>query len=382
MANTRLSLPLEHWPARSGLVPSLDGVRAMSVMLVLVGHMLLPVSMVGVSALGLKTFFFISGFLIARLLLAEQKSTGRISLPGFYTRRVLRLYPVIIVYVTLVVAVSLSRGITVHAIDVASVFLYFVNYLVIHYDQLGQTMPLPVAMLWSLSVEEHFYLFAPLALVLCRGSARRMLVVALSICGLSLLLRILYAHLDPAVLNGLELYWRSETRFDCIAFGVVLACLPEMAFGRRLIETLSSRAWFAAGALLLVGSFLVRDDYFQLTWRFTVQSVALFPLMIGVIFAEPFRGINRLLNYRIVAWVGALSYSLYVWHGGVVFLWGGWLHALPAPLVSFAELCVAFILAVLSYYLVEQPVMRWRKNKTRHAENARKADVLPTASGL
>lgn len=379
MTNSELSLPSAKWPARSGLVPSIDGVRALSVTLVLTGHILLPASLVGVSALGLKTFFFISGFLITRLLLAEEKSTGRISLVGFYTRRVLRLYPVIIVYVTLVVAVSLARGVTVHAIDVASVFLYFVNYLVIHYDQLGQTMPLPVAMLWSLSVEEHFYLIAPLALVLCRGSARRMLVVALSICGLSLALRLLYAYLDPAVLDSLELYWRSETRFDCIAFGVVLACLPETTFGRRLIKTLSSRSWFVAGALLLVGSFLVRDDYFQLTWRFTLQSLALFPLMIGVIFAEPFRGMNRFLNHRLVAWVGALSYSLYVWHGGVMFLWGRWLHALPGPLVPLAELSVAFLLAVLSYYLVEQPVMRWRKNKARRVEHQRQADALPSA---
>lgn len=378
MATRQLSLPAANWTARSGLVPSLDGVRALSVALVLVGHVLLPVSMVGVSALGLKTFFFISGFLIARLLLAEEKSAGRISLPGFYARRVLRLYPVIIVYVTLVVAVSLARGIAVHAIDVASVFLYFVNYLVIHYDHLGQTMPLPVAMLWSLSVEEHFYLIAPLALVLCRGSAKRMLSVALAICGVSLGLRILYSFLHPEILNGLELYWRSETRFDCIAFGVVLACLPELEFGRRLIQTLSSRFWFVIGALLLVASFLVRNDYFQLTWRFTVQSLALFPLMIGVVFAEPFKDLNRFLNHRVVTWVGALSYSLYVWHGGTEFLWGRWIHLLPAPLVPITELAAAFVLATLSYYLVEQPVLRWRKNRLRRSQPKEPADALPT----
>lgn len=378
MATTQLSLPAANWPARSGLVPSLDGVRALSVSLVLVGHVLLPVSMVGVSALGLKTFFFISGFLIARLLLAEEKSTGRISLIGFYTRRVLRLYPVIIIYVTLVVAISLARGIAVHAIDVASVFLYFVNYLVIHYDHFGQTMPLPVAMLWSLSVEEHFYLIAPLALVLCRGSAARMLAVALAICGMSLGLRVLYVFLHPEMLTGLELYWRSETRFDCIAFGVALACLPELAIGRRLIQTLSSRFWFVIGALLLIGSFLVRNDYFQLTGRFTLQSIALFPLMIGVVFAEPFGALNRFLNQRVVTWVGALSYSLYVWHGGIEFLWGRWIHVLPAPLIPIAELAAAFILATLSYYLVERPVMRWRKNKVRRTQLKQQADALPT----
>jgi peptidoglycan/LPS O-acetylase OafA/YrhL len=361
MSTPELSLPDTKWSARSGLVPSLDGIRALSVSLVLLGHVLLPASLVGISALGLKTFFFISGFLITRLLLAEHKSNFRISLIGFYTRRVLRLYPVILVYVALVVSVSLARGIEVHAIDITSVFLYFVNYLVVHYDRLGQTMQLPVAMLWSLSVEEHFYLIAPLALVLCRGNAKKIIIVAISICVLSLCLRLFYAHISPGIVNGLELYWRSETRFDCIAFGVVLGCLPEIALGQRLIRALSSRLWFVAGCLLLIGSFLIRDNYFQLTWRFTLQSLALFPLMIGVIFSSPYAFVNRFLNNPLVVWVGALSYSLYVWHGGIDFLYGEQLREISKSLTSFIELSLALVMAVLSYYLIEQPVVRWRK---------------------
>ena len=367
-AARELFLQEEHWPARSGRVPSLDGIRAMSIILVLAGHMLLPERWLGISALGLKTFFFISGFLITRLLLAETKSSGQLNLANFYQRRVLRLYPVIVVYVALVALVMHARGQKVPLLEIASVFLYFVNYLVVHYDSLGgQQYALPVAMLWSLSVEEHFYLLAPVALLLVAGNARKMLAMALAMCAVSLALRLIYVALDPNLLNGLEVYWRSETRFDCIAFGVVLASLTEMPSGRRCIALLRTPSAFVLGALLLVASFAVRDPQFQLTWRFTVQSLALMPMMAGVIFGAPFPWLNRLLNLAPIMWIGMLSYSLYVWHGGVIFLFGDWLHRLPLAAQPLSELAVAVGLAMGSYYLVERPVQGFQARLRRRA---------------
>ncbi|MDB5525904.1 MAG: acyltransferase [Rhizobium sp.] len=366
MLQRQLSLPRADWSARSGIVPSLDGLRGVSVAIVLIGHLLLPLSLVGISALGLKIFFFISGFLITRLLLAENKANGNISLPDFYIRRLLRLYPVIIVYITLVVAVMLARNQMVKPIDVASVFFYFVNYLTVYYDKLGQSMGLPVGMLWSLSVEEHFYLLAPLALVFVRGDARKMLAVALAICVASLSLRIIYAHFDPGIVNTLELYWRSETRFDCIAFGVVLACLTELQVGRRLIEWLSTRWAFCAGVAMLLISFAIRDNYFQNTWRFSMQGLALVPIVVGLVFAQPFPILSRVLNSRALIWLGSISYSLYVWHGGVTFLFP-WLPAsLSPPLLACAELGLSFALACLSFYVVERPILRLRKRLMPH----------------
>ena len=122
----RLHLSPAEWPARSGNIPSLDGVRGCSILLVLVGHMLLPTSLVGISAIGLKVFFVLSGFLITRLLLAENKHTGHINLRNFYVRRLLRLYPVIIAYVCITSAVLLIRGQSVPPLELISVFLYLV----------------------------------------------------------------------------------------------------------------------------------------------------------------------------------------------------------------------------------------------------------------
>lgn len=376
-----LNLAPADWRAASGRVPSLDGVRAVSVLLVLSGHMLLPAQWVGVSALGLKTFFFMSGFLITRLLLAEINATGGLDLVSFYQRRVLRLYPVIVVYVSVVALVLYLRGQAIPPLEVASVFFYFVNYLVVHYDAIGtQQYVLPVSMLWSLSVEEHFYLLAPMALVLASGRAKKMFFMAFTLCVLCLCLRLLYAAQDPRIIETLELYWRSETRFDCIAFGVLLACMTESAEGRRWIGLLSSPMAFASGALLLAATFMWRDDYWQLTWRFTLQSLALIPLVCGVVFGAPYPWINRMLNSKWMVWVGTLSYSLYVWHGGVMFLFGEWLNMLPARLLPICELAVTFVLACASYYMIERPVttLRGRLHR-RKAARGRGQESAPPA---
>jgi peptidoglycan/LPS O-acetylase OafA/YrhL len=137
--------------------------------------------------------------------------------------------------------------------------------------------------------------------------------------------------------------------------------MADLPAGRRFIEWLCRPSVFIVATVLLLASFLVRGDYFQNTWRFTIQSILLLPIIAGVIFAERFSIINRLLNSAALVWIGALSYSLYVWHGGAIFLFEPWLEHLPAVVLPIMELLVSFILACLSYYIVERPVMRLRK---------------------
>ena len=106
LARSPTSLPIEDWSARSGqTIPSLDGVRACSVSIVLVGHLILPSSLIGFSALGLDIFYLVSGFLITRLFFAEAKDTGSLNLRTFYLRRIIRLYPVLLVYLMLVLTI-------------------------------------------------------------------------------------------------------------------------------------------------------------------------------------------------------------------------------------------------------------------------------------
>jgi peptidoglycan/LPS O-acetylase OafA/YrhL len=367
-ATTAISVPPAEWTAREGHLPSLDGLRAGSIMLVLIGHFLLPESLIGVSALGVKVFFFVSGLLITRLLFAEWRSNQGVSLRDFYIRRLLRLYPVLIVYMLLVGLVLLMRSQPADPVDAASVFFYFVNYLLVQHELAGELLSLPIGVLWSLSVEEHFYLFAPLAFVLIRGGPRAMLTVALAICAVSLGLRLLYTAVWPGIEDTLLIYRHSETRFDSIAFGVILACLCELPWGRRLMELLATRWALALGVILLLGSFLIRDNYFESTWRFTIQGLALFPIVVALVFAQPVRLFNVVLNLPAIAWVGRLSYSLYVWHGGVLFFFRPWIGNLVPPYLGIAELILTFVLAVASYYIVERPVLRLRKHFRRGKE--------------
>src|SRR5947199_6345557 len=106
-ANTVALLELA---AKNGRVQSLEGLRAISILLVLFGHFLLPPSVAGISGFGVTIFFFISGFLITRLLFAEIKANGDIDIKSFYLRRILRLYPVIVVSILLCVILASSRG--------------------------------------------------------------------------------------------------------------------------------------------------------------------------------------------------------------------------------------------------------------------------------
>jgi peptidoglycan/LPS O-acetylase OafA/YrhL len=369
MNNSGLALAPADWAAKEGRVPSLDGLRMFSVSLVLLGHRVLPESLLGVSAFGVKVFFFISGFLITRLLFAEWKRVGRVSLPDFYLRRLFRLYPVLILFVAVTVAFAGLMGWPIAGVDIASVFFYFVNYLVSANDLAGREMTLPYGMLWTLSVEEHFYLFAPLLFVLVRATPMRMLGIAATVCIVSLGLRLLYAGLWPEYIEQLVIYHLSETRVDSIAYGVIFACLCETSGGRRLIGMLTTRWALLVGILVMLASFAIRDDYFQNTWRFSMQGLALFPIIAGTVFAAPIPLANYLLNLPFVAWIGKLSYSLYVWHGGTLFLFGALVSQVPDPWKGPFELAITFVLAVASYYVVEQPALRLGRKfiKRRHA---------------
>jgi peptidoglycan/LPS O-acetylase OafA/YrhL len=267
------SLPIEDWPARSGqTIPSLDGIRACSVSIVLIGHLILPSSLIGFSALGLDVFYLVSGFLITRLFFAEAKDAGSLNLRTFYLRRIIRLYPVLLIYLTLILTIQFTRGAPIDRLEVSSVLFYFWNYLVAHHELMGVWSNIPIGQLWSLSVEEHFYLFAPIAFVFFRGSARSTIKVALGICIGSLLLRYLYTFMWPGIEKTLWIYRHSETRGDSIAYGMLLACLAQSEAHRHIIKLLASRRAFVIAAVALVCTYAIRDQYFRNTLLLRLEA--------------------------------------------------------------------------------------------------------------
>jgi peptidoglycan/LPS O-acetylase OafA/YrhL len=352
---TNLCLPEARMAADDGTIPCLDGLRAVSIALVVCTHFVtneIP------GGLGVTTFFFISGFLIARLLFAEWKSTGRIDLRAFYIRRFLRLYPVIVAYGIFTIAVALWLRAPIKTVEITSVLFYFANYLYAANQLAGETFVHPIGPFWSLSVEEHFYFFAPLLFIVARSDSTRLLRIFAGICAACLALRFVYTAIWPQII-GLEItYVRSETRFDSIAYGVLLAIACESAAGRRFVKGLAKPAAFWLAALALAATLLWRDPLFRDTLRYSVQGMALFVLVSTVVFTTRIGLANVILNTSVAVWIGRLSYSIYVWHVLVDHFMP---HSIPAVVRTILLFVITLAVACASYYLIERPFLRLRK---------------------
>jgi peptidoglycan/LPS O-acetylase OafA/YrhL len=348
-------------PATKGsfYISSLDGIRALSFLLVFLGHAGLGSLIPG--GFGVTVFFFLSGFLITTLLRMEHDRNGHISLKQFYLRRLLRIFPPF--YLVLAVAVALTlMGVlqsTVHLTPVAAQALHFTNYYIIHTggaEQLHGTVPY-----WSLAVEEHFYLAFPLLYLLLRRylpSVNRQMMVLSAICGAILIWRCFLVFIFQVAED--KTYMSTDTRVDSILFGCILAIYGNPVFDRT---RLSERWWkfllFPLGLALLIFTFIFRDPMFRETFRYTLQGLGLMPLFVVAIRWCDW-GPFKLLNYRWVKFLGLLSYSMYLMHQ--VILYGIAERTSFHPFIQGAiALLASVLLASAIYYAVEQPCARLRK---------------------
>ncbi|WP_082510702.1 acyltransferase family protein [Methylobacterium sp. Leaf104] len=344
--------------AEGGFIPSLNGMRALSILLVFLSHTVSNKIFPG--GFGVRIFFVISGFLITRLLFVELKAYGKIDLAQFYIRRLLRLYPVIVCFTVVVVAASAiwwpSR---LHLIEILSGLFYFANYYYSRLSETGQTGEImPFIIFWSLSVEEHFYIFFPLIFALFRKSLSNLIGFCLFLCGLCLSLRIFGALSRPELLHTKVFYFETQYQIDAIVYGVLVAVLCELARGRALLRTLCHPA-IPLAALALIGlCFAYRDLFFRETVRYSFLSLSIAVLMTNVLFSPGLDLAKRVLNLPILEYVGRLSYSIYLWHYAIVSLIGlpmlsKWVGV---PLIAL----MTALVSMASYHLIEQPVAALR----------------------
>lgn len=351
-------------------IPSLDGLRAVSILLVLYGH-LCGTGGFGVShdayrnglgdlaGLGVLVFFVISGFLITSLLMSERQYTGSISLPRFYLRRVLRIFPAFYVFVAALLLANLAG---LYRLDTAD-FLYAATYTVNYYPN----HPWPIAHLWSLSIEEQFYLLWPLTLKwLDERTALRVAVAAIFIGPLvrTGILEWTF-HVDPR--NPLADMTIFPAMFDYLATGCALALLRPWLLKQTWYLRLTSSRWLVLTIPLML---LINRE------RGYTLAVLLGSPIVNVCMAlliesstrhiESFAG--RLLNWKPVAFLGVLSYSLYLWQQPFLDRESqAWWCAFPQ------NLTFTFIAALLSYFIVEHAFLGLRRRLER-------VTVLPTRS--
>ena len=340
--------------------PDIEGLRAIAVALVLAFHAYSEPFTGGF--VGVDVFFVISGFLITSLLLREQTKTGRVSILGFYARRVRRILPAsTLVVIVTVVATYYFLGF-IGGNEVATdakwtaVFAANLHYglIDIHYFQ-SDLPPSPLQHMWSLGVEEQFYLVWPglfLLLVIIVGGVRHRNALATT------LLIIVGASFASSVVETMSdstwAFFSPRARAWELALGALIAVLaPAIARFKPAWTTellalcgligIASSAWFLNYLMPYPGSVVA--------WP--VVSTA---LLIAVGCANANTLVGRMLSLRPMQWVGARSYSLYLWHWPVLTIAAQFLgHELTA-MQGTGLLLFTVLAATLTYRLVERPV--------------------------
>lgn len=306
---------------------------------------------------GVTVFFFLSGYLICTLLRRELEQTGRISLRRFYLRRAYRIFPPLYLVLGLLALLTLSGHIPYEMSPVAVLAQVFhlTNYYLLAYPapEYAPVVPYTVPM-WSLAVEEHFYLVFPLALLflLRRFSRQRAALALAAACAAVLAWRCLLAVVLDDPVN--YTYHATDARIDSLLFGCILALWLNPALDAAPAR-IGSRGWAlacAAAVLLLLASFLVPGEFFRAALRYSLQGIALLPLFYC---AVRYAGSPLLswLNARPVRALGIVSYTFYLAHYAAIQLAGRLLE-----LDGLARGAAGFVFAAgfsaACYFLVER----------------------------
>jgi peptidoglycan/LPS O-acetylase OafA/YrhL len=342
-------------------IPCLDGLRAISILLVLLQHLERTRNFpaieirrhIDIGNFGVRVFFVISGFLITKLLIAEYRKSGTISLPMFYFRRTFRIFPAFYGLIWLLAVAEmigwtkLAEGDLIHAMTFTS------NY---HQERAWN-----VGHLWSLAVEEQFYLLWPAIILFFRP--RGALWIAVATVLLAPLVRVGSFVLWPEAREGI-----GET-FQTVADTLATGCLLALA-GPRLERV----GWFTriqsngvTPVALFLLAMLVHSLHdrvsFSLPIGESITNVAL-ALVVDAVLRNPTSRFGRFLELRPMVFIGVLSYSLYLVQQPFLNRFSqGWWAAFPLNIVLVA------VCALCSYYLVEKPFLdlrtriakRWKK---------------------
>jgi peptidoglycan/LPS O-acetylase OafA/YrhL len=337
-------------------IPSLDGLRAISISLVVLGHLLYAPEFISIRPvfvkwfaplgdLGVKIFFVISGFLITGLLLRELDVEKRIYLTRFYFRRTLRIFPPYYFFILVVITLQMIGWVTLVPGDILHALTYTVNYHSERSWYIGHS--------WSLSVEEQFYLLWPTVLLLI--GRRRGLWIAFSVVALCPLIRLSIWYLFPFLLRD-EIGYRFETVADSIAAGCLLAGTHEW-FKRKYLyhKILGSRFFILVPIAVYYASLLPRGSRLNLLCWMTVQNIGIAACIAWCITNYSSK-IGKVLNSKPVVFVGVMSYSIYLWQQP-------FLNAESSAVVCRFPLNLILIGAasLASYYCIERPVLRIRE---------------------
>ena len=345
-------------------LPCLDGLRCLSVLLVLISHSEdvshFPAALAAITkwfppgTTGVQAFFVLSGFLITYLLLREKQKHGDVSLKLFYIRRALRILPAYVAFLIVIGIIAAFAPLEISGSSWFALIAYLVNFM---------EVPKIADHVWSLSVEEQFYLLWPFLfwfyLVKQNKPSRAFLVLLIPII-LGPICRQLGAGNPHSVLFGEHSFF---THFDSLAYG----CLLAFAFGFRakniesLMENKKWAVFIGALLLILIPHVLIVVEALQVITIPLASSFSAFgiALIVGFVLFHPRFFAVSWLDWKPIALVGVWSYSIYLWQQ---------IYCSPPESYGFASaprffvfpywLVPVFATAIASYYLVERPFLR------------------------
>lgn len=357
---------------KSKYLPSIDSLRALAVLAVIIYHV--DVNYLPGGFLGVDLFFVLSGYLISSLIIKEYKKTGSVNLYNFYIRRARRLLPAVYFMITvgLVVMVLFNEVLLRKShLDAIFGYIYSSNWWYIfhkldYFDSFGAQSPFKH--LWSLAIEEQFYMIFPLLFLLVNRKKKskdgtyklnkNFLYVVLGLIIVSLIAHIILFDIN----NISRIYFGTDTRAFSLLVGVVGAILYPMERLHAKV-TLQQNMIYSVVSLVSIATLITvmiyTSEYNTWLYRGGFLLVAVLGLIVIISSGKQHTLMSRLLSFKPVVFIGKISYSLYLWHFPVLVLTTP-VSEIGNPNIYFVILRVilTFVVAIVSYVFVETPIRK------------------------
>ena len=367
-----------------GYRPALTGIRALAVYIVILFHSDIPMFSSGY--IGVDLFFVLSGFLVCNVLVDEYEKNGKLTLPKFYARRMRRLLPAMgamVLSVSLFYVLLQNTAERIKFIPSArSAFLYFANWNSIiesadYFSPEAKTNPF--GHLWSLAIEEQFYLFFPIFLALTYKIAKRFgkrLLIAIPLCLLfaSLFLQVLLSS------NVARSYYGTDTKIYQLLAGATLAIWLR---DRKVVFKISSRFINGLGILASFGFVLLATRFSaQLSASQTgIIATVLGVLMIFSIENQRNGALSRLFSFRPFVYLGNISYATYLWHWPIIIVLLQLFDIGPIVL-TVCTIGLSTIFASASFHMLEMPIRTSKFSKGNSLKSISVGVVFSVLFGL
>nr|WP_160038488.1 MULTISPECIES: acyltransferase family protein [Paenibacillus] len=354
-------------------MPGIDGLRALSVLAVIAYHLNLKWAQGGL--LGVGIFFVISGYLITDQIVSEWKKHNSLDLMNFWIRRARRLLPAMIAMLMFVAVCLLfvdSSRLEALKGDFLSSLLYVNNwYLIFHevsyFESFGPASP--IGHLWSLSIEEQFYVVWPLLLVLGLKITRRRRKLVLMILGLAAVSALAMAMIYVPGTDPSRVYYGTDTRAFALLIGAALAIVWPSRKLREHVSRVARGVLDITGLLGIVVLLILMhriNEYDDFLYHGGFVIISFIAAAVIAVLAHPSSFVGRIMGCKPLRWIGMRSYSLYIWHYPVIILTN---PAVNTDGISVGriilQLTFSLILSALSFKYIEVPLRRGKFREVR-----------------